>query len=74
MTTSTKTNSSPLAALMPSDRTIYILTKIAMVFLATILIISAIVTVFPFVWSALLSTRDRSEIFGTGISLAIGDS
>ncbi|MGX9419376.1 carbohydrate ABC transporter permease [Vibrio sp. WJH972] len=45
-----------------------------MVLLAVILIISAIVTVFPFVWSALLSTRDRTEIFGSGISFAIGDS
>ncbi|WP_435448160.1 carbohydrate ABC transporter permease [Vibrio navarrensis] len=49
-------------------------TKMMMILLAIILIISAIVTVFPFVWSALLSTRDRTEIFGTGISFAIGDS
>ncbi len=74
MTTSIKTNSSPLAGLMPSDRVVHIMTKVAMVMLATLLIISAIITVFPFIWSALLSTRDRSEIFGTGISLAIGDS
>lgn len=58
----------------PSDRAIEIATKILLVALATLLIVSAIITVFPFVWSALLSTRDRSEIFGTGISLAIGDS
>ncbi|WP_026029518.1 carbohydrate ABC transporter permease [Vibrio genomosp. F10] len=59
---------------MPSDRTLHIMTKVAMVMLAILLIISAIITVFPFVWSALLSTRDRSEIFGSGISFAIGDS
>ncbi len=61
-------------ALKPSDRTIAIVTKILMVLLGTILIVSAIMTVFPFLWSALLSTRDRTEIFGTGISFAIGDS
>ncbi|OCH78337.1 sugar ABC transporter permease [Vibrio genomosp. F10] len=74
MTTSTQLKSSPLSGLMPSDRTLHIMTKVAMVMLAILLIISAIVTVFPFVWSALLSTRDRSEIFGSGISFAIGDS
>lgn len=65
---------SPLMTLKLSDRAIEVLTKVLMVILAVILIISAIVTVFPFVWSALLSTRDRTEIFGTGISFAIGDS
>ncbi|WP_409202840.1 carbohydrate ABC transporter permease [Vibrio sp. SS-MA-C1-2] len=45
-----------------------------LVVLITVLIVSALMTVFPFLWSALLSTRDRSEIFGTGISFAIGDS
>ncbi|MCG3723446.1 carbohydrate ABC transporter permease [Vibrio cincinnatiensis] len=65
---------SPLMSLKLSDRAIEVLTKVLMVILAVILILSAIVTVFPFVWSALLSTRDRTEIFGTGISFAIGDS
>ncbi|MGF1721908.1 carbohydrate ABC transporter permease [Vibrio kyushuensis] len=74
MTTTTQAKSSPLAGLTPSDRTIHIMTKIAMMMLGILLIVSAIITVFPFVWSALLSTRDRSEIFGTGISFAIGDS
>ncbi|MDN3616079.1 carbohydrate ABC transporter permease [Vibrio gallaecicus] len=59
---------------MPSERSMYILTKILMVMLGILLVVSAIITVFPFVWSALLSTRDRSEIFGSGISFAIGDS
>ena len=45
-----------------------------MVMLGSVLVVSAIMTVFPFIWSALLSTRDRTEIFGTGISFAIGDS
>ncbi len=60
--------------LRPSDRSIEIFTKILMVILGLILVVSAIMTVFPFIWSALLSTRDRTEIFGTGISFAIGDS
>ena len=58
----------------PSDRSIKIFTKLLMALLAVVLIVSAIMTVFPFLWSALLSTRDRTEIFGTGISFAIGDS
>ncbi|MGR5248106.1 carbohydrate ABC transporter permease [Vibrio aestuarianus] len=61
-------------ALKPSDRSIEIITKIAMAMLAVVLIVSALITVFPFLWSALLSTRDRTEIFGSGISFAIGDS
>ncbi len=73
-TQTVQAGSSPWAALKPSDRTIEITTKVSMVLLAIILIVSAIVTVFPFFWSALLSTRDRSEIFSTGISFAIGDS
>ena len=71
---SLKANHSRVHALKPSDKSVAILTKVLMVVLAIILIISAIVTVFPFVWSALLSTRDRTEIFGSGISFAIGDS
>ncbi|MEZ8149913.1 carbohydrate ABC transporter permease [Vibrio splendidus] len=59
---------------MPSERSMYILTKLLMVMLGILLVVSALITVFPFVWSALLSTRDRSEIFGTGISFAVGDS
>jgi multiple sugar transport system permease protein len=62
------------AAVKPSSRVIEIITKVLMALLAVILIVSAIITVFPFVWSALLSTRDRTEIFGSGISFAIGDS
>ncbi len=63
-----------LTFMKPSHKTTEILTKIAMVMLATILIFSAVMTVFPFVWSALLSTRDRTEIFSTTISFALGDS
>ncbi|WP_413701100.1 carbohydrate ABC transporter permease [Psychromonas sp. KJ10-10] len=59
---------------MPEKNTTEILTKIALVILVAILIVSAIITVFPFFWSALLSTRDRTEIFGTSISFMIGDS
>lgn len=58
----------------PSDRSIEVFTKVLMVMLGSVLIVSAIMTVFPFIWSALLSTRDRTEILGTGISFAIGDS
>lgn len=58
----------------PSDRFIELGTKVLMVLLGGLLIISALITIFPFFWSALLSTRDRSEIFGTGISFSVGDS
>ena len=57
-----------------SDRGIEIFIKTLMVMLGAVLIVSAVMTVFPFIWSALLSTRDRTEIFGTGISFAIGGS
>jgi multiple sugar transport system permease protein len=51
-----------------------LITKILLAALAAVLIVSALITVFPFLWSALLSTRDRTEIFGSGISLMMGDS
>lgn len=57
-----------------SDETIEFLTKIVLVIMGAILVVSAIMTVFPFVWSAILSTRDRSEIFSMSISFALGDS
>ncbi|CCN33245.1 putative ABC-type sugar transport system,permease component [Vibrio nigripulchritudo MADA3029] len=60
--------------LNPNQRWIELATKVLMIALATVLIVSALMTVFPFLWSALLSTRDRTEIFGSGISFAIGDS
>ncbi|ATC59102.1 carbohydrate ABC transporter permease [Vibrio anguillarum] len=61
-------------ALKLSDRSIELITKVMIALLAVVLIVSALITVFPFLWSALLSTRDRTEIFGSGISFAIGDS
>ncbi len=61
-------------SLKPKDTTIDLAVKALMVILGIVLIISALMTVFPFLWSALLSTRDRTEIFGSGISFAIGDS
>lgn len=63
-----------LSALKPSSDVSDLITKILLAALAAILIVSALITVFPFLWSALLSTRDRSEIFGSGISLMMGDS
>ncbi|WED27808.1 carbohydrate ABC transporter permease [Vibrio sp. DW001] len=63
-----------LSALKPSSDVSELITKILLAALAAILIVSALITVFPFLWSALLSTRDRSEIFGSGISLMMGDS
>ncbi|EGU50725.1 hypothetical protein VINI7043_10721 [Vibrio nigripulchritudo ATCC 27043] len=60
--------------LNPNQRWIELATKVLMIALATVLVVSALMTVFPFLWSALLSTRDRTEIFGSGISFAIGDS
>jgi len=58
----------------PSPDTTELLIKVGLIILAVILIVSAILTVFPFAWSAILSTRDRSEIFSTTISFALGDS
>ncbi|MDB1123541.1 carbohydrate ABC transporter permease [Vibrio algarum] len=63
-----------LNALKPSYDVSELITKILLAALAAVLIVSALITVFPFLWSALLSTRDRSEIFGSGISLMMGDS
>ena len=63
-----------IANITISDETSAIITKILLAMLASVLIFSAVMTVFPFVWGALLSTRDRSEIFGTTISFALGDS
>ncbi|WP_104401051.1 carbohydrate ABC transporter permease [Vibrio penaeicida] len=57
-----------------NTRVTEVIVKVTLVALASVLIISALMTVFPFIWSALLSTRDRTEIFGSGISFAIGDS
>ena len=51
-----------------------LLTKVGLIALAGVLIISALLTVFPFLWSAILSTRDRTEIFSTSISFSLGDS
>lgn len=61
-------------ALKPNQDVMELITKIVLIALGAVLIVSALITVFPFFWSALLSTRDRSEIFGAGISFAIGDS
>ena len=63
-----------IKSILMSDETADFLIKIVMVMLASILIVSAILTVFPFVWSAILSTRNRSEIFGLTISFSLGDS
>ncbi|WP_105903174.1 carbohydrate ABC transporter permease [Vibrio gangliei] len=58
----------------PSVRWTDVATKIILIVLGIILIISAIMTVFPFLWSAILATRDRTEIFGIDLSFALGDS
>ena len=49
MSTSIKTNTSPLSGLIPSERSMFILTKILMVMLGILLVVSALITVFPFV-------------------------
>lgn len=74
MTTQFIPNGIAIKRFMPSDRLIELSIKLLMLLLGALLIISALITIFPFLWSALLSTRDRSEIFGSGISFAIGDS
>ncbi|MBD1573732.1 carbohydrate ABC transporter permease [Vibrio sp. S17_S38] len=58
----------------PTIRWGQIVTKIVLIIIGIILTISAVMTVFPFLWSALLATRDRTEIFGVDLSFAIGDS
>lgn len=42
--------------------------------LYTVFAIGSLVTIFPFLWAAILSTRSRAEIFTPGISLYISDS
>ncbi|TXR54673.1 carbohydrate ABC transporter permease [Reinekea thalattae] len=37
------------------------------------LVLFAFVTIFPFIWSAILATHDRSTMFARGISFALGD-
>lgn len=58
----------------PSIRWSDIITKVVLIVLGALLILSAIMTVFPFLWSAILATRDRTEIFGIDLSFALGDS
>ena len=58
----------------PSIRWSDIITKVVLIVLGLFLILSAIMTVFPFLWSAILATRDRTEIFGVDLSFALGDS
>ncbi|MGO2322128.1 carbohydrate ABC transporter permease [Vibrio casei] len=58
----------------PSIRWSDIITKVVLIVLGAFLILSAIMTVFPFLWSAILATRDRTEIFGIDLSFALGDS
>ncbi|RMF18624.1 MAG: carbohydrate ABC transporter permease [Gammaproteobacteria bacterium] len=45
-----------------------------MIVLMGLLIISALMTVFPFFWSAILSTHSRETIFSTDITLMPGDA
>lgn len=37
------------------------------------LLLFAFITIFPFVWSAILATKDRSTMFGGGIDFSLGD-
>lgn len=52
------------------QRSIQITLKILMWFF---LLLGVVVTVFPFVWSSILSTHDRSTMFGGGLVLTLGD-
>ncbi|MCX6130406.1 MAG: carbohydrate ABC transporter permease [Proteobacteria bacterium] len=47
--------------------------KILLLVLIGLSIVAALLTVFPFLWSAILATHDRSTIFGGGIPLYFGD-
>jgi multiple sugar transport system permease protein len=59
---------------MNRSEMIRIMTRAMMLLLGLLLVVSALLTVFPFIWSALLSTHDRSTIFGSGIVLSVGES
>ena len=48
--------------------------RIGLAFLYLLLSMAAFLTIFPFVWSAILATRNRSEIFNTEISFIPGTS
>ncbi len=50
-----------------------ILARIIQVVFMGILMGAAFLTVFPFLWSAILATHDRSTIFGGGLPFYIGD-
>lgn len=39
-----------------------------------VMTLASFMTIFPFVWSAILSTRDRQEFYTPGLSLFLGDS
>ncbi|WP_432463960.1 carbohydrate ABC transporter permease [Agarivorans sp. QJM3NY_33] len=52
----------------------YWLKKFSLYLLVTVLSISAFFTVFPFIWSALLSTHDRSTIFSSELIISIGNN
>jgi multiple sugar transport system permease protein len=49
------------------------LQKLWLLALIFVSVVAAILTVFPFIWSAILATHDRSTIFGGGIPLYWGD-
>ena len=52
------------------QRSVNITLKLLMWFF---LLLGVVVTVFPFFWSAILSTHDRSTMFGGGLVLTLGD-
>ncbi len=50
-----------------------LLSQLARVILWVFLLSGVVITVFPFLWSALLSTHSRTDMFGSGLVLSIGD-
>ena len=46
--------------------------KVAMGFLVFLLAVAAFITIFPFIWSTILSTKSKEEILSTSINLYFG--
>lgn len=46
--------------------------KIGKIFVYTLLILFAAMTIFPFIWSAMLATHDRTTMFSGGINFNFG--
>ncbi len=64
---------SKISRTIPRDIWTERLQRAILILLILISAVAAVLTVFPFIWSAILSSHDRSTIFGGGIPLYWGD-